>query len=174
MKEETFPHSRKPSHRHVCVEFWNFSESESRSVVSDSLWLHGLYNPWNSPGQNTGVGSLSLLQGIFPTEGSNPDLLHCRRTLYQLSHQESPKSHKTFWANSGRWWRTGKPGVLHFMGSRRVRHNLGTEPPPPPRQRTLWAPPHELLAVNAAAVDFPGNTDLYLNSGFSFLNPVVY
>ena len=40
---------------------------ESSSVVSDSLRPHGLYSPWNSPGQNTGVGSLSLLQGIFPT-----------------------------------------------------------------------------------------------------------
>ena len=37
--------------------------NESRSVVSDSLQQHGLYSPWNSPGQNTGVGSLSLLQG---------------------------------------------------------------------------------------------------------------
>ena len=43
------------------------SESESHSVLSDSLWPHGLYSPWNSPGQTTGVGSLSLLQGIFPT-----------------------------------------------------------------------------------------------------------
>ena len=42
-----------------------YSESESRSVVSDSLRPHGLYRPWNSPGQNTVVGSLSLLQGIF-------------------------------------------------------------------------------------------------------------
>ena len=50
------------------------SESESRSVVSDSLWLHGVYSPWDSPGQNTGVVSLSLLQGIFPTQGSNPGL----------------------------------------------------------------------------------------------------
>ena len=41
--------------------------SESHSIVSNSLLLHGLYSPWNSPGQNTGVGSLSLLQGIFPT-----------------------------------------------------------------------------------------------------------
>ena len=40
--------------------------------MSDSLQLHGLYSPWNSPGQNTGVGSLSLVQGIFPTQGSNP------------------------------------------------------------------------------------------------------
>ena len=66
-------------------------ETGSRSVVSDSLRLHGLCSPWNSPGQNTGVGSLSLLQGIFPTQGSNPGLLHCRRILYQLSHQGSPR-----------------------------------------------------------------------------------
>ena len=44
-------------------------ESESHSVVSNSLQPHGLYNPWNSPGQNPGVGSLSLLQGIFLTQG---------------------------------------------------------------------------------------------------------
>ena len=42
----------------------------------------------DSPGKNTGVGCHSLLQGIFPTQGSNPDLLHCRQTLYHLSHQE--------------------------------------------------------------------------------------
>ena len=40
--------------------------------------LHGLYSPWDSPGQNTGVGSLSLLQGIFPAQESNRDLLYCR------------------------------------------------------------------------------------------------
>ena len=40
------------------------------------------YSPWNSPGQNTGVGSLLFLQGIFPTQGSNPGLLQCRRILY--------------------------------------------------------------------------------------------
>ena len=66
------------------------SESESRSVLSDSLCPHGLYSPWNSPGQNTGVGSLSLLQGIFPTQGSNPGLPHCRQILYQLSYKGSP------------------------------------------------------------------------------------
>ena len=57
------------------------------SVVSDSLQPHGLYSPWNSPGQNTGVGSLSLLQGIFPTQESNPGLPHCKRILYQLSYR---------------------------------------------------------------------------------------
>ena len=49
-----------------------------------------LCNPWNSPGQNTGVGSCSLLQGIFPTQGLNPGLPHCRQILYQLSHKGSP------------------------------------------------------------------------------------
>ena len=62
-------------------------ESESRSVVSDP---HGPYHPWNSAGQDTGVGSCSLLQGIFPTQGSNPGLSHCRQILYQLSYQGSP------------------------------------------------------------------------------------
>ena len=42
-----------------------------------TLQPHGLHHPWNSPGQNTGGGSLSLLQGIFPTQGSNPDFPHC-------------------------------------------------------------------------------------------------
>ena len=66
-------------------------ESESRSVVSNSLQPHGLYSPWTSPGQNTGVGSLSLLQEIFPTQGSNPSLPHCKQILYQLSHKWSPR-----------------------------------------------------------------------------------
>ena len=47
------------------------SENASCLVMSSSLWSHGLYSPWNSPGQNIGVGSLSLLQGIFPTQGLN-------------------------------------------------------------------------------------------------------
>ena len=49
------------------------------------------YSPWNSLDQNIGVGSLSLFQGTFPTQGSNPRLLHCRWILYQLSYKGSPK-----------------------------------------------------------------------------------
>ena len=49
------------------------------------------YSPWNSPGQNTGVASLSLLQGIFPMQGSNPGFPLCRWILYQLSHKGSPR-----------------------------------------------------------------------------------
>ena len=59
-------------------------------LLSDSLQPHGLYSPWNSTGQNTGVGSLSILQGTFPTQGSNPGLPHCWQILYQLSHKGSP------------------------------------------------------------------------------------
>ena len=66
-------------------------ESESHSVMSDSLQPHGLYSPWNSLGQNTRMGSLSLLQGIFLTQGSNPGLPHSRWILYQLSQQGSPR-----------------------------------------------------------------------------------
>ena len=58
--------------------------------MSNSLRPHGLYSPWNSPGQNIGVSSLSLLQWIFPTQELNKGLLHCRWILYQLSHQGSP------------------------------------------------------------------------------------
>ena len=58
--------------------------------MSDSLQPHGFYSPWNSPGQNSGVGSLSLLQRIFPTQGLNLGLLLCRQIVYQLSHRETP------------------------------------------------------------------------------------
>ena len=50
-------------------------------------WVH---SPWNSPGL-TGVGSISLLQGVFPTQGSNPGLPYCRLILYQLSHKRRPR-----------------------------------------------------------------------------------
>ena len=63
---------------------------KSHSCV-DSLQPHGLYSPWNSPVQNTAVDSSSLLHGIFPTQGSNPGLLHCRRILYQLNHLGSSR-----------------------------------------------------------------------------------
>ena len=56
-----------------------------------TLRPHGLNSPWNSPGQNTRVGSLSLLQEIFPTQGSNPGLPHYRQICYQLSHQGSTR-----------------------------------------------------------------------------------
>ena len=69
-------------------EKWKWSSS----VMSDSSWPHGLQPTrllclWDFPGKSTGVGCHSLLQGIFPTQGSNLGLLHCRHILYHLSHQ---------------------------------------------------------------------------------------
>ena len=89
--------------------YWAYeSESESRSVMSNSLGPHGLYSPWNSPGQNTGGSSLSLLQEIFPTQELNPGLPHWRQILYQLSHK-----------GSSRYW-SGKhipsPADLPYLG----------------------------------------------------------
>ena len=69
----------------------------SWSGVSDSLQTHGLqpasfFCPWNPPGKYIEVGNHSLLQGIFPTQGLNLGLPHCRQILYCLSHQgSSPK-----------------------------------------------------------------------------------
>ena len=65
------------------------------SVMSNSFRPHGLWPsrllcPWDSPGKSIGVSCHSLLQGIFPTQGLNPGLVHCRQILYQLSHQGSP------------------------------------------------------------------------------------
>ena len=68
--------------------------SVSRSVMPDSLGPYGLQPtrllyPWDFPGKDTGVGCHFFLQGIFPIQGSNPGLPHCRQTLYSLSHQGS-------------------------------------------------------------------------------------
>ena len=59
--------------------------------------LQGSSVHWDSPGRNTGVGCHAFLQGIFPTQGSNPGLLHCRQILYCLSHKGSPR--KLHWVD---------------------------------------------------------------------------
>ena len=77
--------------------------------MSNSLQPHGLYSPWNSLGQNTGVGSLSLLQGIFPTQGSNPGLPHCRQILYQLTTREALVRELIIFVNSWTLQNSGIP-----------------------------------------------------------------
>ena len=71
----------------ACCNTWDRKELDTTERLN---WT-GLYSPWNSPGQNAGMGSRSLLQGFLSTQGSNPGLPHCRRILYQMSHQESPR-----------------------------------------------------------------------------------
>ena len=96
----------------------HWTESESFSVMSNSLRPHKLYSPWNSPGQNTGVGSLFLLQGIFPTQGLNPCLPHCRWILYQLSHKGSPRILEwvAYPFSRGSSWPRNQPGVSCIAG----------------------------------------------------------
>ena len=100
---------------HKSIVMWLYSTSStSVSVVSDSLQPHGLYSPWNSPGQITGAGSLSLLQGIFPTEGSNPGLLQWREILFQLSYKGSPRILEwvAYPFSSGSSWSRNPTGLL--------------------------------------------------------------
>ena len=82
--------------KHLCAVL---SAVLSCSVVPESLQPHGLYSarllcPWDSLGKNAGVGCHALLQEIFPIQGSNPGLPHCRQIIffffYCLSHQGSP------------------------------------------------------------------------------------
>ena len=110
--------------------------------MSDSLQPHGPYSPWDSPGQNTGVGSRSLLLGILSTQGLNPGLPHCRQILYQLSHRGSPGS---FWAQQIKRSRgCPAPGPLvPFAASPPSRF---TELPPPPGSRREWSSSSEACA----------------------------
>ena len=75
----------------ICVKVLQTYYRESHSVISNSLQHYGLCSPWNSLGQHAGVGSLSLLQGIFPSQGSNPGLLNCRHSL-PAEPQAKPKN----------------------------------------------------------------------------------
>ena len=68
--------------------YTDIHEKKVKVKVTQSLFA----TPWNSPGQNPGVVSCSLLQGIFPTQGLNPGLPHCKQILYHLSHKGSPRT----------------------------------------------------------------------------------
>ena len=67
-------------------------QSRKKVLVDQSCLtlFNSVVCPWNSVGKNTGVGCHSLLPGIFPTQGLNRGLLHCRQILYQLSYKGSP------------------------------------------------------------------------------------
>jgi len=130
-------------------------ESESHSVVSDSLRPQGLYSPWNAPAQNngvgslpnpgikprspavqaeslpaepqgkpnnTGVGSLSLLQGIFPNQESNRGLLHCRWILYQLSLKLQCSITSREQTLTQAWYRASHPSVSPHAITTRAPH----------------------------------------------------
>ena len=81
-----------PPHKECCAQKCNKVKVSVIQLCPTLCNLIDWNSPWNCPGQNTGVGSLSLLQGIFSMRGSNPGLPHCRQILNQLSHQGSPRT----------------------------------------------------------------------------------
>ena len=97
------------------VQIPNWSEVKVAQLCL-TLLLQELYSPWNSPGQNTGVGSLFLLQRIFPTQGSNSGLPHCRRILYQLSHKGSPRMWVAYPFSRGSYQPRNQTGVSCITG----------------------------------------------------------
>ena len=90
-------------YRDICERQFHFLYTHICIDVNTDIYRHicewmkvtqlcpAFATPWNSPGQNTGIGTFSLLQGIFPTQGWNPGLPHCRWILYQLSQKGSPR-----------------------------------------------------------------------------------
>ena len=122
--------------------------SESCSLVSDSLRPHGLYSPWNSPSQNTGEGSLSLLQGFFPTQGLNPGLWHCRPILHQLSHEGNPRILE--WVTYPSPGDLPDPGIK--LGSSALQEDsLPTEAPGKPNNRIgSYKMSYDLPVINMA------------------------
>ena len=81
-------------------------KSLSRAPLFGAPWRVActkLLHPWDFQGKSTGVGCHFLLRGIFPTQGSNPGLSHCRQTLYHLSHQGSPINPKAHLLISSGW-----------------------------------------------------------------------
>ena len=107
--------------RRVCVHMCACAHVFAHTLVTQSCLT--LCNP-NSPGQNTGVGSHSLLQQIFPTQESNQGLLHCRRILYQLSHQGSP----SYMVRSVKYWQRSsktKPTGLRYREQSQVLVTIG-------------------------------------------------
>ena len=102
--EHLFSSSQKPS-RNISVPstfvlFLAPAENPDKLLFESEKWkllscvrifvTHGIHSPWNTLSQNTGVGTCSILQRIFPTQGLNPGLPHCRQILYQLSHKGGP------------------------------------------------------------------------------------
>ena len=97
---------------------FSMGSSQRRNWIRVSCIAGKFFTSWaTGKPKNTGAGSLSLLQGIFPTQESNQGFPHCSRILYQLSYQGGPTWQTWVWASSGSWWWTGRPGVLHSIGS---------------------------------------------------------
>ena len=116
----------------------SFISAEKWKVKVSCFWLFAI--PWNSP--ESRVGSLSLLQRIFPTQGSNPGLLHCRWILYQLSHKESPRILEwvAYPFSRGSSWPRNRIGVSCIAG--RFSTNWAM------REAQLWGKPNTRIFMS--------------------------
>ena len=149
--------------------------SVSRSVVPDSLQPHGLQPsrllcPWDFPGKDTGVGCYFLLQGIFPTQGSNAGLLHCRQILYPLSYKGSPRLIEV----SPKWSRKSgglkavfSAGDLHFCCKQWSSPRLH-QPNPREKTREKRANQSLLPVLFSYVYFFRGECDLFMCSFTGF------
>ena len=111
----------------VCIYIYIYiyihTHTHTHTIQSTEFWPE-------YTGQNNGVGSLSLLQGIFPTQGSNPGLPHCRWIFYQLSHNRSPKILGWVSLSLLQWifpTQESNPGLLHY---RQMLYQLSYEGSP--------------------------------------------
>ena len=114
---------------------------ENCSVMSNSLQTHELYSPWNSLGQNTGVGSLSFLQGIFPTQGLNPGLPNCKQILYQLRYKNynfNNSSKKSQFKNQQRTWKNIIPNMIYKWQTYENTHNHAKSLPERYKLKVQW------------------------------------
>ena len=93
MSDSLWPHGLLQARilRWMAYSFSSGSPRPRNQFRSPALQADSLPTELSGKPKNTGVGSLSLLQGIVPTQGSNPGPLHCRWILYQLSHKGSPR-----------------------------------------------------------------------------------
>ena len=135
----------------------------SHSVMSNSLRPHGLYSPWNSPGQNAGVGSLSLLQGIFQTQELNPGLLHCRWILYQLTYQFSSVQSLSRVRLSATPWTAACQASLSITNSWSLLKFMSIESVMPPNHLIfccpLLLPPSIFPSIRVFSNESPGLGD---------------
>ena len=110
-----------PGLLHCRQILYQLSHKKTLDLVTKDIHLIGIHvsGPWDSLGQNTGLGSLSLLQGIFPNQVSNPGLPHCRQILYHLSHKGSPPywlSGINIYHSEGHPARAGNTGSIPELG----------------------------------------------------------
>ena len=138
--------------------------------MSDTLQPNGIYSPWNSLGWHNGVGSLSLLQWIFPTQGSNPILTHCRRMFYQPSHKGSPRTLE--WAASLFSSRSSRPS--NSIGVSCTSGGFFTSWAIREVSSSVYVPKLEDMILQSTSTCFLGNTVLKIVFSETYMDIFIH